>query len=32
MKEAIERMNFIFRGIGMIILVGEIVISGSFVG
>ncbi len=32
MMEAMERMNFIFKGIGMVIVVGIIVLSGSLLG
>ncbi len=32
MMEAMERMNFIFKGIGMVIVVGLVIVSGSLLG
>lgn len=32
MMEAIERMNFVFKGIGAVIFIGVVVLSGSLLG
>jgi hypothetical protein len=32
MTEAMDRMNFIFKGIGIVIVVGLVVLSGSLIG
>ena len=32
MMESMERVNFVFKGIGAVIIIGLVLLSGSFLG